>query len=182
MFGEIDGLLISGDTPCCASHCGRCATPPDRGPRRWAPTGRPPGSHARAALRRSTPKLSLRVSIKSGWGADDAVSVPTHGDFPWERDERRRRSPRRLRLRRRMASVRTALIVCAVLVGVAAVIRLGAPSAGPGAGHGGQLPGAYVAVPGPWRWRWVSVKNPPPGTPRYVRQRYRVIKYVSATP
>lgn len=46
----------------------------------------------------------------------------------------------------------------------------------------GALPGAYVAVPGPWRWRWVRVLHPPPGSPHFVRQRYRRIKYVSATP
>lgn len=44
------------------------------------------------------------------------------------------------------------------------------------------LPGAYVAVPGPWHWRWVRVKNPLAGGPHYVRQRYRTIRYVPATP
>jgi len=41
------------------------------------------------------------------------------------------------------------------------------------------LPGAYVAVQGPWRYRWVRIGNPPPGTPAYVRQRYRTVRYVA---
>jgi hypothetical protein len=45
-----------------------------------------------------------------------------------------------------------------------------------------SLPGAYVAVPGPWHWRWVRVKNPPHGSPRYVHERYRTIRYTPAVP
>jgi hypothetical protein len=44
------------------------------------------------------------------------------------------------------------------------------------------IPNGYVAEPGPWQWRWVRVDNPPPGTPLYVRQRYRTIRYVPASP
>jgi hypothetical protein len=50
-----------------------------------------------------------------------------------------------------------------------------------GSPHRG-LPGAYVAVPGPWHWRWVPVKTPLPHGPRYVRERYRTIRYLPAAP
>jgi len=81
-----------------------------------------------------------------------------------------------------MARLRTAVILCALIAGIAGISQVSGHSGiGMGDEHG-RLPGAYVAVPGPWHWRWVRVENPPPGTPHYVRQRYRTIKYVSATP
>lgn len=78
--------------------------------------------------------------------------------------------------------MRSVVVLCALMAGIAGVIQFG--------GHGGDeiggphsaLPGAYVAVPGPWHWRWVRVEHPPPGTPRYIGQRYRTIHYVGATP
>jgi len=45
-----------------------------------------------------------------------------------------------------------------------------------------SLPSNVIAVPGPWQYRWVKVVNPPPGTPKYVRQKYRVVHYESVTP
>lgn len=110
------------------------------------------------------------------------MRMPTHGDFPWERDERRRYSERRFRLPARIVRLRTVVVGFALIAAVAGVIQFGGHGS---AGIGGEqvsLPGAYVAVPGPWHWRWVRVENPPPGTPHYVRQRYRMVKYVSATP
>jgi hypothetical protein len=81
-----------------------------------------------------------------------------------------------------MATVRTAVVLCVLIAGIAGVIRFGGNEGiGIGTPHS-ALPGAYVAVPGPWHWRWVRVEHPPPGTPHYIRQRYRTINYVSATP
>lgn len=42
------------------------------------------------------------------------LGVPTHGDFPWERDERRGRSHRRLRGSARGGKVRSVVVSCAV--------------------------------------------------------------------
>jgi hypothetical protein len=78
-----------------------------------------------------------------------------------------------------------------VLIAMTAAIVNGHETAGigpSGIGSAGArsvhttLPGSYVAVPGPWHWRWVKVENPPPGTPRYIRQRYRTIRYVADAP
>jgi len=115
--------------------------------------------------------------------ADDCMRMPTNGDFPWERDERGKRSQRQLRRSRRVAGLRTAMFSVLVAAGVAGIVKFGVHGGRAGAGIGaphGALPGAYVAVPGPWHWRWVRVKNPPSGTPHYVRQRYRTIRYVGA--
>jgi hypothetical protein len=71
----------------------------------------------------------------------------------------------------RPRKVATALLVAAVagaaIVGLEDVgerghLLVGSP------GH--TLPGAYVAVPGPWHWRWVRVA------------RYRTVRYVPAAP
>jgi len=40
---------------------------------------------------------------------------------------------------------------------------------------------ALVRKQGPWEWRRVRVVNRTPGAPRYVRQHYRTIKYVTVT-
>lgn len=81
------------------------------------------------------------------------------------------------------------LLCIGVLIAITAAILNGHRTAdlGPTGTAGAQpvhttLPGSYVAVPGPWHWRWVKVENPPPGTPRYIRQRYRTIRYVPAAP
>lgn len=129
--------------------------------------------------------------------------MPTHREFPWERDERNRR-PRRQpapvyasppptlaskRRRRRPGSqtVAKGLRSILLLAALAATIglRFGAFDNLGGFGnvvshtlHRGTA-GNYRAVPGPWRWRWVPVQNPPPGSPPYIRQRYRTIHYVS---
>jgi hypothetical protein len=154
--------------------------------------------------------------------------MPTHKDYPWERDQRaardwrlrkgrstkpvsreepvwsasaqkklgiqstrpakRRRSKRTraLRLPRRgpfsnslqAARVRSAACVCILLAATAFVHLQGSHGpVGIGASHS-TPPGAYVAVQGPWHYRWVRVVDPPPGTPAYVRQRYRTIRYV----
>jgi hypothetical protein len=71
--------------------------------------------------------------------------------------------------------VRTVVVLCAVAAVSAGVIWLIGPSIGDS--HG-RPPGLYIAVPGPWRWRWVPVLDPARGGPRYVHQRYRIIKYV----
>jgi hypothetical protein len=71
--------------------------------------------------------------------------------------------------------------LCALIAGIAALVQFSHVGVEFGAPHGAK-PGAYIAVPGSWHSRWVLVKDPPPGTPRYVRQRYRTIHYVSATP
>jgi hypothetical protein len=78
--------------------------------------------------------------------------------------------------------VRSAACVC-ILLAATVFVHL-QDSHGPlgiGDPHS-TLPGAYVAVQGPWRYRWVRVVNPPPGTPAYVRQRYRTVRYVGETP
>lgn len=158
--------------------------------------------------------------------------MPTHKDYPWERDQRaakkrppassgsgrpttreepvwsaaaakklglpatvpaKRRRPRRSwRLRRyrgrsfsgsrQPGRPRAAAGICLLLAAVALAQQLGAHGTlGIGAHHS-TLPGAYIAVQGPWQYRWVRVINPPPGTPAYVRQRYRTVKYVAQTP
>lgn len=158
--------------------------------------------------------------------------VPTHKEYPWERDQRaardrrsrkarstkqvsreepmwsasaqkklgiqparpaKRRLPKRtwtLHLPRRgpfsgspqAARVRSAACVCILLAATAFVhLRDSHGPVGISAPHS-TLPGAYVAVQGPWRYRWVRVVNPPPGTPAYVRQRYRTVKYVTEAP
>jgi hypothetical protein len=158
--------------------------------------------------------------------------VPTHKEYPWERDQRaardrrsrkarstkpvsreepvcsasaqkklgiqparpaKRRRPKRtwtLRSPRRRSSsnspqaarARAAVCVCILLAATAFVHLQDAHGpVGTGAPHN-TLPGAYVAVQGPWRYRWVRVVDPPPGTPAYVRQRYRMVKYVAAAP
>ncbi len=157
--------------------------------------------------------------------------MPTHKDYPWERDKRaaknrshassvsgpptsreepvwsaaaakklglpatapakRHRPKRRWKLRRyrrrsfsgsrQPGRTRAAAGVCLLLAAAALTQQLDAlGTVGIGAHHS-TLPGAYVAVQGPWRYRWVRVINPPPGTPAYVRQRYRTIKYVAQT-
>jgi hypothetical protein len=79
------------------------------------------------------------------------------------------------------ARVRSAVCVCILLAAAAFVPLQGVPGpVGIGTSHS-TLPGAYVAVQGPWRYRWVRVVDPPPGTPAYVRQRYRTIRYVAQT-
>ncbi len=161
--------------------------------------------------------------------------VPTHGDYPWERDERatkkhshassgpdsrassgsgssaqgpvwsasaakkyglpatgsakRRRARRSWRLRPYRGSLfsgsrqpgRTRVVsgICLLLSAAALAQQLGVNTPGGIGINHTTLPGAYVAVRGPWRYRWVRVVNPPPGTPAYVRQRYRTIRYVA---
>jgi hypothetical protein len=112
------------------------------------------------------------------WSAAAAVPAKKH---------RPRRSWRLWRYRGRSFSgsrqpgrTRAATGVCLLLAAVALAQQLGAHgTVGIGAHHS-TLPGAYVAVQEPWHYRWVRVVNPPPGTPAYVRQRYRTIKYVTA--
>lgn len=102
--------------------------------------------------------------------------MPTHRELPL--DTRRRwggwTALRRLLLALVVATVAGAAIVGLTDVGERGQLFVGSPHSG--------LPGAYVAVPGPWHSRWVPVKNPMPGGPRYVRQRYRTIRYVPAAP
>jgi hypothetical protein len=158
--------------------------------------------------------------------------MPTHKDYPWERDKRAAKNrshassvsgppttreepvwsaaaakklglpatvpakthrPRRSwRLRRyhrrsflglrQAARARATAGVCLLLTAAALAQHLDTHGrVGIGAPHS-TLPGAYVAVQGPWHYRWVRVINPPPGTPAYVRQRYRTIRYVAQTP
>jgi hypothetical protein len=107
--------------------------------------------------------------------SDQCIPVPTHGDFPWERDERRLRGRRLFRAPRLTAGVRTAVVLCAVAAVAAGVVQFVGPGIGTSHGHPS---GVYVAVPGPWRWRWVPVLHPAPGQPDRVRQRYRMVKYI----
>lgn len=159
--------------------------------------------------------------------------MPTHGDYPWERDQqaardrrsrassrsakpvshdepvwsasamkklgiqpdrpaKRRRPKRTWTLRRsrgplfsgsrHAARARAVTVICLLLtaaalaqqLGVREPVRIDTPHS--------TLPGAYVAVQGPWHYRWVRVVDPHPGTPAYVRQRYRTVRYVTAAP
>ncbi len=127
-------------------------------------------------------------------GEADGQDVPTHEDFPWERDARRKRTrsgllpklSRSPRLNRnpygRARGWRRGVTLIFLVVAHASALHLNLEGALGINAPNAAVPGAYVAVPGPWRWRWVRIRNPPPGTPRFVRQRYRTIKYVSATP
>jgi hypothetical protein len=108
--------------------------------------------------------------------------MPTNGDFPWERDARARRPRHHLSFYAgSVARGATRLAVVAVIAIVVITMALGARGGFDRGAHA-HVPGAYVAVPGPWHWRWVRVLHPPPGTPKYIRQRYRTIRYVGASP
>lgn len=104
--------------------------------------------------------------------------VPTHRELPLGRNERLRRRRNEGRgLRRALPIVLVlGLLVAAVLERTEVVGRTHV--AVEGASH--NLPGAYIAVPGPWHSRWVPVKNQLPGLPRYVHERFRTIRYVPA--
>ncbi len=100
--------------------------------------------------------------------------MPTHRELPLDTGKRRRTGLRKLGVALLIAAIAGAAVVGLEDVGERGHVVVGSP------GH--ALPGAYVAVPGPWHWRWVPVKNPPPHGRRYVRQRYRTIRYVPAAP
>jgi hypothetical protein len=145
-------------------------------------------------------------------GSEDGL-MPTHRDYPWERDaraerERERRSPSvpltsKLRQEQALLDGRRPvwrLNAKGILLTLALVLIVGfsirnlieegsvapgigpspSPSISPRASPNTSLPRAYVAVPGPMRWRCVHVVNPPHGTPGCVRQEYRIIHYVGA--
>jgi hypothetical protein len=139
--------------------------------------------------------------------------MPTHEDYPWERDERKwskrrpytpprsygshqsyQRYQRSSSYRAVGRSGRRLVTLFLLVVAIAGLVQYGrhGPSGSGGlqvvtrtptqSGTSSRLPGAYIAEPGPWRWRWVRVENPPLGAPGYVRQRYRTIRYVPAIP
>jgi hypothetical protein len=157
----------------------------------------------------------------------DYECVPTHSDYPWERDARARDlvtpgdalrpfgqpalslgaqdeaaghdgEPVRARAqapwRRRAASAPPPwasakpwrLAMSAVLCGAVAANALGLWPSSPIVANRSRdaLSTSYIALPGPWQYRWVAVRNPPPGTPSMVRERYRAVRYetTSMTP
>jgi hypothetical protein len=119
------------------------------------------------------------VQLCGGGTGVDSCWVPTHRELPVDTGRRWRtgrgwRGPQKVALALLIATIAGGAIVGLEDVGERGHIVVDSP-------HDG-LPGAYVAVPGSWHWRWVPVKNPLPGGPRYVRERYRTIHYVPAAP
>lgn len=108
--------------------------------------------------------------------------MPTHRDEPWEHDRRARRSggrwsgPRWPATRHVSNAMRLGMGVLA-LGTTAGVIHLSSQR-----GATASPPATVMRETGPWKSRWVKVVNPATGGPRYVRERYREIHYVSATP
>jgi hypothetical protein len=99
--------------------------------------------------------------------------MPTHRELPLDRGSGRRwNAPTKFAFGLLAVSAAAAAIVSLAHHREHGHLPLGAPH------H--TLPNAYIAVPGRWHWRWVPVKNPPPGSPHRVRERYRTIRYVPA--
>jgi hypothetical protein len=197
-----------------------------------ASTARPAATEPRPGWRSGVDRNVRPLGIVCRSRATEGGLVPTHEEFPWERDQRaheghsgrprvespwerdqrvesERRSGERSRhaprgsvrrraagRQRRLGSTTTTwrqwlgVLVAVGSIAAFAVFRpsgsqlsLGAPAGAPAVvGAPAVLPGAYVARVGPWHYRWVAVRNPPPGTPARVRQRYRIVHYVAVAP
>jgi hypothetical protein len=118
------------------------------------------------------------------WSASAAkkLSLPAKRRRPKRSWRLRRSRGRSFSGSRQPGRTRALACICLLLSAAALAQQLGVNTPGGIGVNHTTLSGAYVAIQGPWRYRWVRVVNPPPGTPAYVRQRYRTIRYVAAAP